>query len=77
MGKTYKAQSLVSSLNMAIAVDGVGNVTAVKVSGEVNFGDMGREETLDIWPLITEAQKVHMQQIYEGIGHLFRKHILE
>ena len=76
MAKTYVAQSVSLNHDFDFTVDGNGNITKMVVKAEVNYGTLGMQEQLDIWPLLSAAQKVQIQQAYERICALFDAHFL-
>lgn len=76
MAKTYTAQSVNPNHDIDVNVDDAGNITGWTLSAEVNFGAMGRTEELDIWPLLTPAQKETLQTAYNRMREIFRKHLL-
>lgn len=76
MPKTYTAQSVEPNHDYDFSVGAGGLITAMVVKAIVNYGSMGREERLDIWPLLSVAQRQAIQSAYNQIGALFNQHYL-
>ena len=74
--KTYTAQSVSKNHDWDFSVDDDGNITKLVIKSEVNYGEMGMMEELDIWKLLNESQKSQMQSIYNKVAQVFNKQIL-
>ncbi len=76
MAKTYVATSIGPNHDIDIQVDGQGGITGWVLKGEVNYGEMGRGEILDIWPLLTPDQRATLQGIYDWMRQAFNDHFI-
>lgn len=76
MAKTYTAISVGLNHDVDVQVDSQGNITAWVLNGEINYGTMGRDETLDVWPLLNPGQQTTLQLVYDNIKQLFNDHFL-
>ena len=76
MTKTYTAKSIGKNHDWDFSVDEDSKITAINVKSEVNYGTMGMLESLDIWQLLSDAQKEKMQVIYDNVAQVFNKQIL-
>ncbi len=76
MAKTYIADKVIPNYDIDTTVDKNGKITAWVLNGDVNYGTRGMSESLDIWPLLTTAQKSTLQTIYNKMGQLFANHFL-
>ena len=76
MVKTYTAQGVALNHDYDFSVDAQGNITGMVVKAEVNYGSMGRLETLNIWPLLNPGQKTAIQHAYNQIAQLFNQAFL-
>ena len=76
MAKTYTATSVGKNHDWDFSVDDAGQITAMNVRSEVNYGSMGMTESLDIWQLLNSDQKAKMQFIYDKVALVFNKHFV-
>ena len=76
MAKTFIAQSVGKNHDWDFSVDNEGNITAMNVRSEVNYGTMGMTESIDIWKLLNDIQKSQMQKVYDKVAEVFNKEIL-
>lgn len=70
--KTYTAQSVGPNHDWDFVTDDQGAITALNIQGEVNYGEMGRTETINIWPALNQTQKDQLQVAYNQIAQYFR-----
>ena len=64
MAKTLVAKNIAGINNVVFSIGSVGKITAISVGCEVNFGEMGLSQTVDIWADLTVAQKIVAQNFY-------------
>ncbi len=76
MGKTYTAQSVSRNHDWDYTVDDNYNITALVIRAEVNYGEMGRVESLDVWPLLNPGEKTVAQQAYNRVKQIYDAHFL-
>ncbi len=76
MAKTYTAQSVGKNHDWDFSVDEDGKITALTIKGEVNYGEMGKMESLDIWPALNATQKSRLQQAFDQAGQWFNNQFL-
>ncbi|KKL20597.1 hypothetical protein LCGC14_2453870 [marine sediment metagenome] len=76
MAKTFTAQSVGINHDWDFDVDDNGNITALNIQSEVNYGEMGRVERFDIWASLNPAQKTKIQQGYDLAKQLFNNYFL-
>jgi len=67
MPKTLTAKNIASIGNIRFETDNAGNLTKVEVTCEVNYGTMGLNETIDLLPQLTAAQKTAAQNFYNNL----------
>ena len=77
MVKTYTAQSIAANHNWQFVFADGGEISGLVIKGEVNYGSMGKVETLDIWPHLTPAQQAQIQNAYNAVRTWFNKQFLE
>ena len=77
MPKTFSAKNIANISNIAFSVDDAGKVTAINVACDVNFGEMGLSQTVDIWPGLTAAQKVAAQSFYKRLKTILKKKFID
>ena len=77
MPKTFIAKNIASIQNIAFSIDDAGKVTAIKVACEVNFGEMGLSQKVDIWPSLTLAQKIAAQGFHNGLKAVITKQLID
>ena len=58
------------------SVDDTGNITALVIRAEVNYGSMGMMESLDIWPMLNATQKARIQEAYNLVAQWFNNQFL-
>ena len=77
MPKTLIAKNIAGIQNIAFSIDDAGKVTAINVACEVNFGEMGLSQTVDIWPSLTFAQKTAAQGFHNGLKAVITKQLID
>ena len=65
--KTHTAQTIAGVQSIQFARDHDGNVTAINVNAEVNYGTFGLNESANIWPNLNTAQRGAAQQFYDKL----------
>lgn len=76
MAKTYTAQSVGKNHDYDFSVDNDGKITKLAIKAEVNYGEMGREEKVDVWGELTQGEKNETQRLYDIHAQLFNAHFL-
>jgi len=66
MPKTLVAKN-VASISSVRFVAVAGALTSVPCQIEVNYGVMGLPDSVDVWTLLTAAQKIQLQNVYDTI----------
>ena len=61
MAKSFTAKKIARINNIRPAVNKEGIMTAMEVSCEVNYGEFGRVQTVDILPLLGNADQANAQ----------------
>ena len=77
MPKTFIAKNIASIQNIAFSIDDAGKVTAINVAGEVNFGEMGLSQMVDVWSSLTAAQKMDAQSFYDRLKAILKKEFID
>ena len=77
MSKTFIAKNIASIQNIAFSLDDAGKVTAINVACEINFGEMGLSQTVDVWPSLTAAQKMAAQSFYDRLKAILKKEFID
>ena len=77
MPKTIAAQNIASIGSIGFSTDQKGNLTHINASCEVNYGDFGRVETVDILPHLNLAQITAAQAFYSKLGQILTKVLIE
>ena len=77
MSKTFIAKNIANISNIAFNVDEAGKVTAINVACEINFGEMGLSQTVDIWPSLTLAQKTAAQGFHNALKAIITKQLID
>ena len=77
MPKTFIAKNIASIQNIAFSIDDAGKVTAINVACEVNFGEMGLSQTVDIWPGLTAAQRTAAQSFNNRLKAIIMKQLID
>ena len=77
MPKTFVAKNIANISNIAFSIDDAGKVTAINVACDVNFGEMGLSQTVDIWPSLTAAQKMDAQSFYDRLKAILKKEFID
>ena len=77
MPKTFIAKEIANISNVAFNVDGAGKITAIAVTCEVNFGEMGLSQTVDVWPGFTAAQKTAAQSFHNKLKAIITKQFID
>ena len=77
MPKTFIAKNIASIQNIAFNIDDGGNVTAINVACDINFGKMGLSLTVDIWPSLTAAQKTAAQGFHNALKAIITKQLID
>lgn len=67
MPKTYVAKNIAAVNNINFVADAAGNLSAIKVSCEVNYGTFGQSEVVDMLPLLTATQAIRAKEFYQAI----------
>lgn len=67
MPKTYVAQKISNLSGVSFAADEEGKLTSIITVCEVNYGEMGQMETVDILPLLTDSEKQKAQVFYDKV----------
>jgi len=70
MAKTLEAKSIAGINNVAPVVDKNGKLEKLVISCDINYGDVGVSETVDILPHL-DAKKV--QEVYDAIANALAK----
>ena len=76
MPKTYTATSITRLAGLDFQVNGQGLLTGLWAKAEVNYGTKGQSETVNIWPLLTLAQQVAAQSLYNRVKALLEAEFL-
>ena len=77
MPKTFNARNIANISNVAFNVDEAGKITAIGVTCEVNFGEMGLFQMVDIWSSLTAAQKMGAQSFYNRLKAILTKQLID
>ena len=77
MPKTLIAKNIASIQNIAFSIDDAGKVTAIKVACEINFGEMGLSQTVDVWSSLTAGQKMAGQNFYNRLKAILKKQLID
>ena len=77
MPKTFSAKNIASIQNIAFSLDDADKVTAINVACDVNFGEMGLSQTVDIWPGLTAAQKTAAQSFHNRLKAIIMKQLID
>ena len=77
MPKTFVAKNVANISNIAFSIDDAGKVTAIKVACEINFGEMGLSQTVDVWPSLTAAQKMAAQSFYYRLKAILKEQLID
>ena len=75
MPKTLTAKNIASIGSIQIFAQ-AGAVNKMEVACEVNFGEMGQNFTVDIFPRLTPAQKTQLQTLYDRVKTLLEAEFL-
>ena len=67
MPKTMIAKNIASIGNIAFSAGSDGKLTAITVTCELNFGEMGVSQMVDIWTDLTLSQKTVAQNFYDRL----------
>ena len=76
MAKTFTAKNVIS-VNPIRFVWKEGELVAIMVSCEVNYGEMGMSHQVDIFEDLTQAQKDKAKAVYQFIKATVEKAFLE
>ena len=80
MTKTYTAMEVSDNHDIDFQVDDSGNIIKMNIVAKVTYsnGDnvFGKFESLDIWPNLTEQQKITVQTVYDDIKQWFNEQII-
>jgi len=76
MPKQFTAQRIHSLSNFIFEIEG-GNVIGLKIICEVNYGEIGLTELIDIWQDITPENRHIAQTLYELIKRKVEAIILD
>ena len=76
MAKTYTATSVGKNHDWDFSVDDAGQITAMNVRSEVNYGSMGLSESKDIWPILNATQKAQLQTAYDLVAQWFNSQFI-
>ena len=77
MPKTFSAKNVANISNIAFSIDDAGKITAINVACEINFGEMGLSQTVDVWPSLTAAQKMAAQSFYYRLKAILKKQLID
>ena len=77
MPKTFIAKNIAGIQNIAFSIDDAGKITAIAVTCEVNFGEMGLSQAVDIWPSLTAAQKTAAQGFHNALKAIITKQLID
>ena len=77
MPKTFVVKNVANISNVAFSIDDAGKVTAINVACDVNFGEMGLSQMVDIWPSLTAAQKMAAQSFYARLKAILKKKFID
>ena len=66
MPKTLTAKNIAALTNLSFLSEG-GKLTGLQATCEVNYGERGQTETIDLWPLLNTGQKLIAEQVYQTI----------
>jgi len=67
MPKTLQAQSIANIGNVRFVVDGEGHLEELRVSCEVNYGQLGITEDVDIKPRLSSKEVRAAETLYQAI----------
>lgn len=75
MPKTLTAQNIraLNSIQFQVKDNAV---TAMVCQAEVNFGTLGINQTIDLWPLLTPGQQTKIQDVYNVITALLQRELV-
>ena len=76
MPKTLTATNIAQIGGFQFSLDATGTVVGLVVTAEVNYGSRGQTERVDIWPLLTAAQKTQAQALYNKVKQLLEEEFL-
>ena len=65
MPKTETPLNIAPIGTLRFQVNGLGRLTALEVTAEVNYGTFGRTATVNVWPKLTAAQQAAAQAFYD------------
>ena len=77
MPKTFSAKNIANISNIAFNVDEAGKITAIAVICEVNFGEIGLSQTVDVWPSLTLMQKIAAQDFHNALKAIITKQFID
>ena len=77
MPKTFSGKSIANISNIAFNVNEAGKITAIAATCEVNFGEMGLSQTVDVWSSLTAAQKMAAQSFYNRLKAILKKEFID
>ena len=75
--KTFSARNIANIFNVAFNVDEAGKITTIEVTCEVNFGEMGLSQMVDVWSSLTTAQKMAAQSFYNRLKAILKKQFID
>ena len=64
-------KSIAKNHDWDFEVDEDGNIIALKIRAEVNYGRVGSSESRDIWPALTDAWKADIQLAFNRTSQWF------
>ena len=70
MPKILQAQNIASVGSIQFVIDKTGAITAINVTCEVNYGELGMAETVDILPNLNVAQKMAAKTFYDRLKQI-------
>lgn len=75
MAKTLTAQNISSISSIEFQVES-GVVTGLAIGAEVNYGELGLLQRLELWPSLTLAQRTAAQMFYNNLLGKAQAHFL-
>jgi len=76
MPKIIVPQNIAAINSIRYEID-KGEITSIKCDVEINYGKWGRNETIDLLPLLSESQKTNAVSFYMALKSLLTKEVLE
>lgn len=75
--RTYIAKDIKPNQTWRFGTDKDGNILAIMVDVEVNFGEFGRQETENIWTQFELKEREAIQRVFDSAAKSLRKLILD